>query len=65
MKTYVSYIIQNEGGHKHKSEILSTQSPSYTFSPDPLAQQVLEWVEIRKKELKKGEEIIVTGMYKL
>jgi len=65
MKTYVSYVIQDERSHKHESEILTTQSPPYSYSSDPQVQDVMQWADMKRKELKKEESLIITGMFKL
>lgn len=65
MKTYISYVIQNGTNHIHKSEIISTQSPPYSFSPDPQVSQIMEWADNKRKDLQKNEELIIVSMYKL
>lgn len=65
MKTYVSYVIQNGTNHVHKSEIVSTQSPPYNFSPDPQVPEIMEWADKKRKNLEKNEELIIVSMYKL
>jgi hypothetical protein len=65
MKTFVSYVIQDEKGHKHESTVVNTQSPPYSYSSDPQVSDVMEWADEKRKALKKGEELIVVSMYKL
>ena len=65
MKTYVSYVIQKGTNHIHKSEIVSTQSPPYSFSPDPEVHDIIEWADEKKKNLEKNEELVIVGMYKV
>jgi hypothetical protein len=65
MKTYVSYVIQDEKGHKHGSTVVTTQSPPYSYSSDPQVSDVMEWADEKRKALKKEEELIVVSMYKL
>lgn len=65
MKTYVSYVIQDEKGHKHESEILTSQNPPYSYSSDPQVSDVMEWSDKKRKELKKEESLIITGMFKI
>jgi hypothetical protein len=65
MKTYVSYVIQNEHEHKHESAIITTQSPPYSYSADPQVSDVMEWADKKKKELKKEENLVIVNMYKL
>jgi len=61
----VSYVIQDDTGHKHESTIVTTQSPPYSFSSDPQVSDVMEWADKKRKALKKEEELIVVSMYKL
>jgi hypothetical protein len=65
MKTYVSYVIQKGTNHVHKSEIVTTQSPSYSFSPDPQVPEIMEWADKKRKNLEKNEELVIVGMYKV
>jgi hypothetical protein len=65
MKTYVSYVIQDEKGHRHESEILTTQSPSYSYSKDPQTDDVIKWTDEKRKELKNNENLVITGIFKL
>ncbi len=65
MKTYVSYVIQDEKNHKHFSEVVTTQSPSYSYSPDPQVQDIVQWADKKKKDLKKDEDLVIVSMYKL
>lgn len=65
MKTYVSYVVQDEKGHKHESEILTTQNPPYSYTADPQVQDVMQWADEKRKKLKKEESLIITGMFKI
>lgn len=65
MKMYVSYVIQDEKEHTHRSEILSTQSPPYTYSSDVLVPEVLQWAEKKKQNLKPTEDLVITAIYKV
>ena len=65
MKTYISYVVQNENGHKHLSEVLETKSPPYSYSADPQVQDVMQWADKKRKELKKEESLVITSMFKL
>jgi hypothetical protein len=65
MKTYVSYVIQDEKGHKHESEIVISPSPPYSYSPDPQVQDIMQWADKKRKELKKEEQLVITGMFKI
>lgn len=65
MKTYVSYVIQDEKGHTHKSEIVKTESPLYSFSADPQVIEIVKWAENKKQELKPDQELVIVGMYKM
>ena len=65
MNTYVSYVIQDNKSHKHLSEVVTTQNPSYSYSANPEVQDILQWAEKKKKTLKHEEELIIVSMYKL
>ena len=65
MKTYISYVVQDDKGHKHDSEILTTLSPPYSYSAEPPVQEVMQWADKKRKELKIGEQLVITGMFKL
>ena len=65
MRTYVSYVIQEESGHKHLSEIITTNQPTYTYSDDPLVSNVIEWAQKKMTELKAGQELVVLNIFKL
>lgn len=65
MKTYVSYVIQDETGHKHESEIVTSPNPPYSYSSDPQVSDVMEWADKKKKELKKEENLVIVNMYKI
>lgn len=64
MKTYISYVIQDSNSHKHLAEVVTTQSPPYSYSADPQVQDIIRWSDKKKKELKKDEELIIVSMYK-
>ncbi|MFZ1676685.1 MAG: hypothetical protein WAT91_05400, partial [Saprospiraceae bacterium] len=59
------YVIQDNTGHTHKSEILTTNTPTYSYTTEPQVSVVMEWAANKRKELKKDEELIVLSMYKL
>lgn len=65
MKAFVSYVVQNGTGHKHLSEVVSIDTPPYTFNADPPVTQVMDWAEKKKNELKKGEELVIVNVFKL
>ena len=65
MKTYVSYVIQEESGHKHLSEVITTDQPTYTYSDDPQISNVIDWARKKKTELKAGQELVVLNVFKL
>lgn len=65
MKTYVSYVIQDEKEHVHRSEIVASPEPPYSFSSDPQVTDVMKWANEKKKQLKPTEELVITGMYKI
>lgn len=65
MKTYISYVVQDNTSHKHLSEVLETKSPPYSYSPDPQVDEVMKWADKKSKELKKDESLVITNMFKL
>jgi hypothetical protein len=65
MRTYVSYVIQDENGHTHKAEVVKTGNPLYSFSADPQVVEIISWAENKKQELKPNQELVIVGMYKL
>lgn len=65
MKTYVSYVIQDENGHTHTSEIVTTKEPLYSFSANPQVNDIIKWSEDKRKELKPNQEVIITSRYKI
>jgi len=65
MKTYISYVIQEESGHKHLSEVITTTQQTYTYSDDPQVSDVIDWAKKKKADLKPGQELIVLNMFKL
>ncbi|MBX9783665.1 MAG: hypothetical protein K2X48_10270 [Chitinophagaceae bacterium] len=65
MKTYITYVVQNEKGHKHLSEVLETKSPLYSYSNDPQVDEVMKWADKKRKELKQEESLVITSMFKL
>ena len=42
-------LYQNEKGHKHKSETITTQNPPYTYSADPFVSEAMNWSEQKQK----------------
>lgn len=65
MKNLISYIIQDEKGHKHFSEILNIDSPPYSFNSDPAMNNIMDWAKKKNSELKKGEELVILNAFKL
>lgn len=65
MKTYISYVVQDEKGHKHLSEVLESKSPPYSYSADPQVDEVMKWADKKRKELNQEESLVVTSMFKL
>lgn len=65
MKTYISYVIQDEKGHVHRADVVETSSPPYSFNSDPQVSTVMEWAKEKKKILSKHQELVITGMYKI
>ncbi len=49
MKTYISYVVQDEKGHKHLSEVLESKSPPYNYSADPQVDEVMKWADKKRK----------------
>ncbi len=65
MKTYISYVIQDDTGHKHHAEIISFPGPPYLPTPEWQAEAVSEWIEKKLAEIKFGQELVVTGVFSL
>ena len=42
MKVYVSYVIQEDGRHKHDSTCIEITCPTYNYSVDLQAHQILD-----------------------
>ena len=65
MKTYISYVVQDEKGHKHLSEVLESKSHHYCYSNDTQVDEVMKWADKKRKELRKEESLVITSMFKL
>ena len=65
MKAFVSYVLQDRNGHEHLSEVLDFKEPPYTFSNDPPVSQVMEWANVKRKQLAKGTQLIVINIFKV
>ena len=65
MKVYVSYVIQDKGGHIHESIVLNLDAPVYVCSLNPHTTEVLEWANNEQSKLKQNQKLIITSMYKL
>lgn len=65
MKTLVSYVLQDEKGHEHRSEVLDFKEPPYTFSSDPPVHQVMKWAEEKQAKLVPEKRLILVSMYKM
>lgn len=65
MRNLITYVIQNEKGHKHFSEILNISSPPYSYNSDPSMPNVMDWAQKKKVELKKDEELVILNVLKL
>ena len=65
MKTYISYVVQDEKGHKHLSEVLESKSPPYSYSNDTQVDEVMKLADKKRKELRKEESLVITSMFKL
>ena len=65
MKAFVSYVLQNERGHRHYSEIVDIKNPPYNYSSLIDGTNILEWSKNKKKNLNQGEELVVLNYFKL
>lgn len=65
MKNLISYVIQDEKGHMHFSEILNIDSPPYSFNSAHSINNIMDWAKKKKSELKKGEELVILNAFKL
>ena len=65
MKTLASYVLQDEKGHEHRSEVLDFKEPPYTFSSDPPVHQVMIWAEEEQAKLSHERRLIIVSMYKI
>lgn len=45
MKTYVSYVVQDEKGQIHKAEVVNSSNPPYSYSSHPQVADVMQWAE--------------------
>ena len=61
MKTYVSYVVQDEKEHKHFSEIIEV-NVNYCSRQMP---EVIKWVELKQVQLTDGEKIILVNMFEI
>jgi len=65
MEVYVSYVIQDKGGHTHESIVLNIDAPMYDCSLNPHTSDVLDWANNKQSKLKQSQKLIITSMYKL
>jgi hypothetical protein len=65
MKVYVSYVIQDKGGHIHDSTFLNHDAPIIFCSLNPHTTDVMEWANNEQSKLKQNQNLIITSMYKL
>ena len=65
MKNLIRYLNQDTEGHKHLSELLKTENPSYTFSPQHSMEYVMDWSHKKQSELKEDEKLIIVNVLKL
>lgn len=65
MKTLVSYVLQDEAGHEHQTEILDVRTPAYSFSSDPPVSEVMKWAERKQQELPPNKRLIILNMFKM
>jgi hypothetical protein len=65
MKTYISYVIQDETGHKHHAEVVSYPGPPYLLTTEWQGEAVREWMDKKLTEIKTGQELVITGVFNL
>jgi hypothetical protein len=64
-KTYISYVVQSEGNHRHEAEIADLKLPTYAFYSDNTSQEVLKWIEQKQQEFSTGERVIVLNYFNI
>jgi hypothetical protein len=65
MRTYISYVIQDESGHKHLSEIITSTKQTYAYSDDSHVSDVIDWANKKTSDLKPGQELVVINMFRI
>jgi hypothetical protein len=65
MKTCISYVVQNEKAHIHKTGVVTSSNPPYSYSADPQVSDMMGWTAEKRKALKEEEELLVVSIYKL
>lgn len=65
MKTLVSYVLQDQKGHQHLSEVLDIREPPITYSPDPPVSQIMKWADEKRQELSPDKQLIILSIYKI
>ena len=65
MKVYVSYVIQDKGGHIHESTLPNLDASVNFCSLNPYTTDVLDWANNEQSKLKQNQKLIIISMYKL
>lgn len=65
MQTYISYVIQEETGHKHHADIVSYPGPPFILTPEWQYEAVKKWMDKKLSEITDGQELIITGIFNL
>lgn len=65
MKTFVSYVIQENDKHRHLSDIIDVNIPPYSFSPDPPVSGVMEWAKNKQASLRSNQRLILVNIFKI
>ena len=63
MKNLISYVIQDNQGHKHHSEIINFDQLSYSSAPNMF--EVMRWMDKRKSQLENDEKLILVNVIKV
>ncbi len=63
--TYISYVIQNENMHIHKSEVVDFSLPRYSFYLDNSSQQIIKWAEEKQQSLNANEKIVIINFFNI
>lgn len=67
MKVFVSYVIQDQMGHKHASETITVPgyNPPFNKCESPPLKSVQQWIDEKKLHLQKDQEIVLLSMCKV